>query len=103
MRQVINVKKDEAITILRGAMPELREQFGVGRLWLFGSVARDEAASASDVDVLVEFDRPAGLFQLFRLQDQLESLLGCPVDLGTPGGLKPRIRRRVIQERVDVA
>ena len=70
---------------------------------LFGSVARDEAGDASDVDLLVEFDRPVGLFGLFELQDHLEQLLGCSVDLGTPDSLKPRIRSTVLEESVDVS
>jgi predicted nucleotidyltransferase len=52
---------------------------------------------------VVEFDRPVGYFGLFALQDHLESLLGCKVDLGTLNGLKPRIRARVIGECVRVA
>ena len=59
--------------------------------------------AASDVDLLVEFDRPVGYFGLFALQDHLESLLGCKVDLGTPGSLKPRIRERMMGECVRVA
>ncbi len=57
-------------------------------------MARDQATAASDVDLLVEFDRPVGYFGLLALQDHLESLFGCKVDLGTPGSLKPRIRPR---------
>lgn len=97
------MKRDRAKAILNEYMDELREQFGVRHLSLFGSVARDEAGRDSDVDVLVEFNRPTGLFGLFRLQDRLEELLGCPVDLGTAGSLKPRMRERVRKERVDVA
>ena len=57
----------------------------------------------SDVDLLVEFDRPVGLFGLFALQDRLEELLGCKVDLGTPRSLKPRLRETVLREMVYVA
>ncbi len=97
------MKRDRAMAILNERLDELREQFGVRHLSLFGSVARDEAGPDSDVDVLVEFDRPTGLFGLFRLQDHLAELLGCSVDLGTADGLKPRMRDRVRKERIDVA
>lgn len=43
-----------------------------------------------------EFNRPVGYFGLFALQDYLEKLLGCPVDLGTPDNLKPYIKERVM-------
>jgi predicted nucleotidyltransferase len=55
------------------------------------------------VDVLVEFDRPTGLFGLLRLQYRLEDLFGCPVDVGTPNSLKLSLRAQVLAERIDVA
>lgn len=97
------MKRDDAIAILTEHLGELRREYGVSHLSLFGSVARDEAAPGSDVDILVEFSRPTGLFGLFRLQDRLTAILGCPVDLGTTDGLKPRIRENVRRELVDVA
>jgi predicted nucleotidyltransferase len=97
------MNRNEVRQILHEHNAELAQKYGVRSLALFGSVARDEAGSASDVDLLVEFDRPVGYFGLFALQDHLETLLGCKVDLGTPNSLKPRIRDRVIGECVRVA
>jgi len=68
-----------------------------------GSVAGNEAASTSDVDLLVEFHRPVGYFGLFALQDYLEKLPGCHVDLGTPDSLKPYIKERMMGELIRVA
>jgi len=96
------MRRDEAIRLVNSHRSELAEKHGVRKLSLFGSVARDEASDTSDVDLLVEFDRPIGLFGLFELQDRLEQLLGCSVDLGTPDSLKPRIRSAVLAESVDV-
>jgi uncharacterized protein len=97
------MKRDIVIRILKEKNAELRAQYGVKSLSLFGSVARDEATSTSDVDLIVEFSRPVGYFGLFALQDHLEKLLGCSVDLGTPNSLKPRIRERVMGELIRVA
>lgn len=69
---------------------------------LFGSVARNEATAVSDVDLLVEFNRAVGYFGLFALQDYLEDLLGCPVDLGTPDSLKPYMRQHVMGDLIHV-
>ena len=88
--------------ILKQKNAELTRQFGVRSLLLFGSVARDEATATSDVDLLVEFNRPVGYFGLFALQEYLEKLLGCPVDLGTPDSLKPNIREIVMGEVIHV-
>ncbi|MBP0009885.1 MULTISPECIES: nucleotidyltransferase family protein [unclassified Roseofilum] len=76
------------------------EQFAVKALFLFGSVARDEATPESDIDVLVEFSRPVGLFTLLGLQAYLEELLGRSVDLGTPNSLRPHLRETVLKERI---
>lgn len=96
------MEQDTVLQILKQKNAELTKQFGVKSLSLFGSVARDEATSTSDVDLLVEFDRPVGYFGLFALQDYLEKLLGCSVDLGTPDSLKPYIKERIMGEIVHV-
>jgi len=97
------MNRDVVIHTLKEINAELVKQYGVKSLSLFGSVARDEATPASDVDLLVEFTRPVGYFELFALQEHLEKILGCPVDLGTPASLKPRIRERVMGELIRVA
>lgn len=97
------MKQAILLQTLRQKNAELTSKFGVKSLLLFGSVARDEATSSSDVDLLVEFDRPVGYFGLFALQDYLEKLLGCSVDLGTPDSLKPYIKERVMGELIRVA
>ncbi|MDP2778627.1 MAG: nucleotidyltransferase family protein [Anaerolineales bacterium] len=96
------MKQDIVLQALKQKNAELTTQFGVKSLLLFGSVARNEATSTSDVDLLVEFNRPVGYFGLFALQDYLEKLLGCPVDLGTPDSLKPYIKERVMGELIRV-
>ena len=96
------MEQDAVVQILKQKNAELTDQFGVKSLLLFGSVARNEATSASDVDLLVEFNRPVGYFGLFALQDYLEKLLGCSVDLRTPNSLKPYIRERILGELIRV-
>lgn len=91
--------RNEVIAILTTHQAQLRE-FGVKSLALFGSVARNEARLDSDVDLLVEFEKPVGLFTFMRLQRYLEAILNCSVDLGTPDSLKPYLREPVLQEAV---
>lgn len=97
------MKREAVIRILRQRHGEMSEKYGVKSLALFGSLARNEARPDSDVDLLVEFDRPVGYFGLFALQDYLEALLGHPVDLGTVNSLKPRIKEHILQEAVLVS
>ncbi len=91
---------------VRHRLAENREELvalGVRDLYLFGSVARGEARVDSDVDLLVEFDRPVGLFQFFRVQQRLSELLGRPVDLVMKEAIKPQFRARILEEAVRAA
>jgi hypothetical protein len=86
------------------AVPACRA-FQVKRLDLFGSLARGEGTSGSDVDLLVEFEEPDPQLtrRFFGLLHHLEDALGCEVDLLTVRGLKnPYFRRRVLKERVNI-
>ena len=84
------------------AIEKIAAKYGIKKVSVFGSVARDEASADSDVDMLVEFSKPVGLFQFIELQQRLEELLGCKVDLGTSRSLKPRIKDHVLQEAIRV-
>jgi len=96
------MKREEVLRIVQQHQTQI-EQFGVVSLLLFGSVARDQAGPESDVDFLVEFSKPVGLFQLAELQLFLEDILGCRVDVGTLRTLKPSLQASVLEEAVRVA
>lgn len=97
------MKKQTALHLLQDHKETLRQRFGVRRLSLFGSTARDEASEKSDVDVLVEFDGPATSDRYFGLQFYLEDLFGCPVDLVTDKALRPELRPHIEKEAIRVA
>jgi predicted nucleotidyltransferase len=78
-------------------------QRGVRSLAVFGSLARGNPTPTSDMDVLVEFDRPVGLFEFIRLKFYLEELTGFPVDLVTPDAIHPALREVILNEAVHVA
>jgi uncharacterized protein len=97
------IRRDDVLSKLLKQHQVLTERFGIASLFLFGSVARDEARVDSDVDLLVEFKQPIGLFEFIELQQELESLLGCKVDLGTKRSLKSHLFDEVFQEAIRVA
>jgi hypothetical protein len=88
--------------LLSSSNPELQARFGVTRLALFGSTARNTATSDSNVDVLMAFDGPATSKRYFGVQFYLEDLLGCPVDLVTEKTLRPELRPYIELEQVNV-
>jgi len=90
------------IHTIKKEMPYLRERFGVERLALFGSFARDEAEESSDIDIAVSLSKPLG-FAFFQLADYLENILDRKVDLITTTTLelsKTDPRRKYIAEEI---
>jgi len=79
------------------------ERLGIESLALFGSAARGDIGPGSDVDLLIEFSRPVGLFHFMEVKDFLEEVLGYPVDLVTRDALKPQLREVILEEAVDAA
>ena len=75
---------------------------GAFNIRVFGSVARGEADSKSDIDLLVDMEPGRSLFDLGGLLMDLESLLGHKVDVVTERGLRERIRDRVLREAVPL-
>ena len=96
------MEKRRVLSLLKKSMGEVRDDFGVTRLGLFGSTARDEAGKYSDVDVLVAFDGPATSARYFGLLFYLEDLLGCPVDLVTDKALRAELRPYIERELIRV-
>jgi predicted nucleotidyltransferase len=99
------MKRADVLRILRTNEAALRENYHVKTLALFGSVARDEAGPKSDVDLLVEFDRPISLFDLVGAAQYIEKLLRLPedgVDLVLRRALLPELREPILAEAIDV-
>ena len=91
-----------ALELLASSKPRLAERYGVTRLALFGSTARDQANNSSDIDVLVGFDGPATSEKYFGVQFHLEDLFGLPVDLVTEKALRTELRPFIEREATDV-
>jgi predicted nucleotidyltransferase len=97
------MKREDIIRVLTERREELRRDFGVRSLAIFGSVVREEARDTSDVDLLVEFDRPIGLFHLIGTQQHLERLLGAKkVDLVLRRCLIEELKEDILREAIDV-
>ena len=97
------MRRAEAITILQAHQAEMARRFAVQDLTLFGSVARDEATPASDVDLLVTFNGPANFDRFMDLKFFLEEKLSARVDLVTSAAVRPRLRPTIDREAIRVA
>jgi predicted nucleotidyltransferase len=94
------MNRDAVLKKLSKHQVELESRFGVKSLSLFGSVARNEAISASDIDILVSFINTPGIFGFINLKLYLEDLFKCSVDLVTNNALKKQLREQILQEAI---
>ncbi len=77
---------------------EIEKRFHVKEIGIFGSYVRNEQKKRSDVDILVEFSKPVGLFHFMDLEEYLQNLVGRKVDLVSKKGLKPIIGQYILKE-----
>jgi predicted nucleotidyltransferase len=97
------MKKIEAIKKKLGEhKSEVEKQFNVSELGVFGSYVRDEQNRKSDVDILVDFKKPIGLFKFMDLEEYLQKILGKKIDLVSKKALKPRIGAQILKEVVFI-
>ncbi|HEY4944159.1 MAG TPA: nucleotidyltransferase family protein [Rhizomicrobium sp.] len=94
------MRRADAIAKLRQLKP-LLDRHGVERLRVFGSVARDEAGDASDIDLIVDYINKPDLLKFIGLQHALADALGIEVDLTTLDGLRPELRDEILAEAID--
>ena len=90
VNQLLQSKRQE---IMRIAMRN-----GATNVRVFGSAARGDARPDSDIDFLVNLEANRSLLDLARLLRELQTLLGCPVDVVTEAGLRARLRTQVLKE-----
>ena len=99
----------EACNEQRTALAEIREivlpvlrRHGITRAGIFGSVARGDATTESDVDILIELDVQASLLDFVGIKLELEDVLGRRVDLVQYAAIKPALRDRILREEVPL-
>lgn len=90
--------REEVISVLRALRRQVHENFKADLVGVFGSYARGEAHSESDVDVLTRFHEGASMFDLVGLADFLEEKLGLKVDIVSERAVGPELRERILRE-----
>jgi predicted nucleotidyltransferase len=89
------MNRDEAIDRLRTRAADLK-RLGVEHLYMFGSMARDEAKAESDVDLFFDYQRgKLGLFELMEVKEAAARILGRPTDIMTRDSLHKTLRKRI--------
>ena len=96
------MQRDEILRVLAQFRDRRAKEFGITRIGIFGSLARGEATDASDVDVVVELERP-DLLLLVGIKQELEELLQRPVDVVQyRERMNPFLKKRILRDAVYV-
>ena len=96
------LSKKTVLDILEAEIPYLMKEYQAIKIGVFGSYAREEQTEKSDIDLLVEFNKPISYFTLFELEEYLTNRLGVNVEIVTPGALKEIIIPIVMKDVVYV-
>jgi predicted nucleotidyltransferase len=91
IKEIIDIHKDA-----------LRKEYGLKEIGVFGSYVRGAQRADSDLDILIEFEKPVGFVKFLRLENRLSDLLGVKVEMVTKKALKPFIGKRILQEVIYV-
>jgi predicted nucleotidyltransferase len=92
------LKLEDIISRIKIHKSEIMNEFSIKEIGIFGSYLREEANGDSDIDILVDFEKPVDLFRFLDLEEKLSELTGGKVDLVSRKALKPEIGKRILQE-----
>jgi predicted nucleotidyltransferase len=95
MSTFLDLLKSNKAKILR-----IAEKYGASNIFVFGSVARKEATASSDIDLLIDLEPSRSLLDQIGFQQELEDLLGIPVDVVETTTLHEMIRDQVLRDAV---
>lgn len=93
---------EEIKSILRKQKLQIRERYGVSKIGIFGSYVRGEQKKKSDVDILVEFEKPISLLKLVNLENFLADIIGIKVDVVPKEDIRHELKERIIKEVIYV-
>ena len=93
---------EEIKSILRKQKLQIRERYGVSKIGIFGSYVRGEQKKKSDVDILVEFEKPISLLKLVNLENFLGDIIGIKVDVVPKEDIRSELKERIIKEVIYV-
>lgn len=96
-RNIQKIKED-----IRKNREFLKNTYRVREVGIFGSVARGQKRKGSDIDILVDFSKPIGLFDFIRLERFLSQVLKKKVDLVFKKAIKPAIKKEILDEVIYV-
>lgn len=89
---------DKVKKVISDERKVLEQKYNISRVGIYGSVARGEDSPESDIDLLVDFTNPIGLFELVGLETYLSGKLGKKVEIATRKYLDPYIKNDILRD-----
>ena len=102
LARIIVMTKQAILQILERRQPEVQAKFHAHIKGIFGSYARGDSTSRSDLDILVDFDPEADLFDFVGLCNFLEETFNCHVDLVPISSIREEIKAQVLEQAVYI-
>ena len=93
--------KAKIIEDIKSMKPELVKKYHVTRLGLFGSYANGDPKENSDIDILIDFEKPVG-WDFFTIEKMLEERFNRKIDLVTTAALKPQIKTDILKSVIEL-
>lgn len=93
---------EEIKSLIKNQKPALKERYRVTKIGIFGSYVRGEQKKKSDVDVLVEFEKPISLLKLVNLENFLADSIGIKVDVVPKEDVRRELKERILGEVIYV-
>jgi hypothetical protein len=103
MKRARKVKNLNDVRRIIHKQSEKLKELKIRRLMVFGSFARGDQKSSSDIDLLVEFTEPIGFFHFYDVKFFLENVLGRHVDLVVEDAIRPEFEERIMRELVSAS
>ncbi len=95
-------KLEELRTILQYHKEDLKDEYAVNEIGIFGSYTKEEQIETSDIDILVDFQKAIDLLTFVHLKNHLSKLLNVNVDLVMKRALKPNIGQRILKDVIYI-
>jgi len=89
---------EEIKKIIQQHKEDLKKEYGVKEIGIFGSYVKGKQKDISDLDILIELEKPIGFVKFIRLENRISDILDIKVDLVTKKALKPYIGQQILQE-----
>ena len=86
------------LKLLQAHKSELVSQYHLSEIGIFGSYSRGEQTQKSDIDILIDLEKPMGLLRFVHLKNHLSDILGVQVDLVMKSALKPALSQKILEE-----